>query len=141
MEEKKGLIAEFKEFIMRGNVIDLAVAVVIGGAFTAIVNALVESIVNPIITLCTGSLDFESVKVGIFPIGILISAVINFLIIALVVFLMVKAVNGAMNKLKKPGDEEEDIIGPSTEELLAEIRDLLKEQSGAPANVEPTDKQ
>ena len=129
-EEKKGLIAEFKEFIMRGNVIDLAVAVVIGAAFTAIVDALVESIVNPIITLATGSLDFASVKIGIFPIGILISAIINFLIIAIVVFLMVKAVNGAINKVKKPGEEEEDILAPTTEELLTEIRDLMKEQSG-----------
>ena len=130
MEEKKGLIAEFKEFIMRGNVIDLAVAVVIGAAFTAIVDALVESIVNPIITLATGSLDFASVKIGIFPIGILISAIINFLIIAIVVFLMVKAVNAAINKVKKPGEEEEDILAPTTEELLTEIRDLMKEQSG-----------
>lgn len=130
MEEKKGLIAEFKEFIMRGNVIDLAVAVVIGAAFTAIVDALVESIVNPIITLATGSLDFASVKIGIFPIGILISAIINFLIIALVVFLMVKGVNSAINKMKKPGEEEEDILAPTTEELLTEIRDLMKEQSG-----------
>ena len=129
-EEKKGLIAEFKEFIMRGNVIDLAVAVVIGAAFTAIVDALVESIVNPIITLATGSLDFASVKIGIFPIGILISAIINFLIIAIVVFLMVKAVNAAINKVKKPGEEEEDILAPTTEELLTEIRDLMKEQSG-----------
>ena len=129
-EEKKGLIAEFKEFIMRGNVIDLAVAVVLGAAFTAIVDALVESIVNPIITLATGSLDFASVKIGIFPIGILISAIINFLIIAIVVFLMVKAVNAAINKVKKPGEEEEDILAPTTEELLTEIRDLMKEQSG-----------
>ena len=129
-EEKKGLIAEFKEFIMRGNVIDLAVAVVIGAAFGAIVDALVESIVNPIISLVAGNIPFAEVKVGIFPIGILISAIINFLVIAIVVFLMVKAVNGAINKVKKPGEEEEDILAPTTEELLTEIRDLMKEQSG-----------
>ena len=139
MEEKKGLIAEFKEFIMRGNVLDLAVAVVIGGAFTAIVDALIASIIDPIISLVAGNIPFEEVKVGIFPIGILISAIINFLVIALVVFLMVKAINGAMNKMKKPGEEEEEILGPTTEELLVEIRDLLKEQNGG-AKVEPTDK-
>jgi large conductance mechanosensitive channel len=139
MEEKKGLIAEFKEFIMRGNVLDLAVAVVIGGAFTAIVDALIASIIDPIISLVAGNIPFEEVKVGIFPIGILISAIINFLLIALVVFLMVKAINGAMNKMKKPGEEEEEILGPTTEELLVEIRDLLKEQNGG-AKVEPTDK-
>ena len=139
MEEKKGLIAEFKEFIMRGNVLDLAVAVVIGGAFTAIVDALIASIIDPIISLVAGNIPFEDVKVGIFPIGILISAIINFLLIALVVFIMVKAINGAMNKMKKPGEEEEEILGPTTEELLVEIRDLLKEQNGG-AKVEPTDK-
>ena len=131
MEEKKGLIAEFKEFIMRGNVLDLAVAVVIGGAFTAIVDALIASIIDPIISLVAGNIPFEEVKLGIFPVGILI--------IALVVFLMVKAINGAMNKMKKPGEEEEEILGPTTEELLVEIRDLLKEQNGG-AKVEPTDK-
>ena len=73
------------------------------------------------------------------PIGILISAIINFLLIALVVFIMVKAINGAMNKMKKPGEEEEEILGPTTDELLVEIRDLLKEQNAA-AKVEPTDK-
>ena len=140
MEEKKGLIAEFKEFIMRGNVIDLAVAVVIGGAFTAIVDALIASIIDPIISLVAGNIPFEEVKLGIFPVGILISAIINFLLIALVVFLMVKGINGAMNKMKKPGEEEEEILGPTTEELLVEIRDLLKEQNGG-AKVEPTDKQ
>ena len=139
MEEKKGLIAEFKEFIMRGNVLDLAVAVVIGGAFTAIVDALIASIIDPIISLVAGNIPFEEVKVGIFPIGILISAIINFLLIALVVFIMVKAINGAMNKMKKPGEEEEEILGPTTEELLVEISDLLKEQNGG-AKVEPTDK-
>lgn len=138
MAKKPSWLDEFKEFIMRGNVIDLAVGVVIGTAFTAIVDALVTSIINPIITLATGSLDFESVKVGIFPIGVLISAIINFLIIALVVFWMVKAVNGAMNKMKKSGEEEEDILGPTTEELLGEIRDLLKEQSGT-VEVKKTD--
>ena len=97
-------------------------------------------IIDPIISLVAGNIPFEEVKLGIFPVGILISAIINFLLIALVVFLMVKGINGAMNKMKKPGEEEEEILGPTTEELLVEIRDLLKEQNGG-AKVEPTDKQ
>ena len=100
MEEKKGFVAEFKEFIARGNVMDMAVGVVIGGAFTAIVNALIESIINPIIALIAGKADFAEVTIGMFPIGILIAAIINFLCIALVVFLLVKAVN----KVKEKGD-------------------------------------
>lgn len=67
--KKPSWISEFKDFISRGNVIDLAVGVVIGGAFTAIVNGVVDSIINPIITLISGQTDFDKVTVGIFPIG------------------------------------------------------------------------
>ena len=91
--KKPSWISEFKDFISRGNVIDLAVGVVIGGAFTAIVNGVVDSIINPIITLISGQTDFDKVTVGIFPIGTLISAIINFLIVAWVVFMIVKAFN------------------------------------------------
>ncbi len=128
--KKPSWISEFKEFIMRGNVLDMAVGVVIGAAFTAIVNAIVTSIINPIILLISGKTDFSKVSVGIFPIGELISAVINFLIIAFVVFWMVKIINGAMNRFKKKEEEvEEETPEPSAEEvLLTEIRDLLKEQ-------------
>lgn len=129
--KKPSWISEFKEFIMRGNVLDMAVGVVIGAAFTAIVNAIVTSIINPIIVLISGKTDFSKVSVGIFPIGELISAVINFLIIAFVVFWMVKIINGAMNRFKKKEEEvEEETPEPSAEEvLLTEIRDLLKEQN------------
>lgn len=129
--KKPSWISEFKEFIMRGNVLDMAVGVVIGAAFTAIVNAIVTSIINPIILLISGKTDFSKVSVGIFPIGELISAVINFLIIAFVVFWMVKIINGAMNRFKKKEEEvEEETPEPSAEEvLLTEIRDLLKEQN------------
>ena len=101
--KKPSWISEFKEFIMRGNVLDMAVGVVIGAAFTAIVTALVDDIINPIITLISGGgkSGIEQVTVGIFPIGHLIGAVINFLIIAFVVFWMVKIINGAMNRFKK----------------------------------------
>ena len=129
--KKPSWISEFKEFIMRGNVLDMAVGVVIGAAFTAIVNAIVTSIINPIILLISGKTDFSKVSVGIFPIGELISAVINFLIIAFVVFWMVKIINGAMSRFKKKEEEvEEETPEPSAEEvLLTEIRDLLKEQN------------
>ena len=129
--KKPSWISEFKEFIMRGNVLDMAVGVVIGAAFTAIVNAIVTSIINPIILLISGKTDFSKVSVGIVPIGELISAVINFLIIAFVVFWMVKILNGAMNRFKQKEEEvEEETPEPSAEEvLLTEIRDLLKEQN------------
>ena len=93
--KKPGWIDDFKQFIMRGNVLDMAVGVVIGGAFTAIVTGVVNSIINPVITLISGHTDFSSVSIGIFPIGELISAIINFLLIALVVFWMVRLINRA----------------------------------------------
>ena len=95
------LIKEFKNFISRGNVIDMAVGVIIGGAFTAIVNSLVQDILNPLLGLITGGVDFSSLAftVGsgenpaVFAYGSFISAVINFLLIALVLFLIIKSMN------------------------------------------------
>ena len=128
MDKKKGFVSEFKEFIMRGNVIDLAVGVVIGSAFTAIVTALVECIINPIIGTIMGGVNFGGIVVGMFPIGRLIMAIINFLCVALVVFCMVKAVNRLSRKKSEP-QEEPAPPAPSKEELLlTEIRDLLKEK-------------
>lgn len=129
MSEKKGFIGEFKEFIMRGNVMDLAVGVVVGGAFTAIVNAVVECIINPIIGTILGGVDFNDVMVGMFPIGQLIMAIINFLCVAFVVFCMVKAINKVSRK-KDPEPEPAPAEPEPTKEelLLAEIRDLLKEK-------------
>lgn len=130
--KKPSWMSEFKDFISRGNVIDLAVGVVIGGAFTAIVNGVVDSIINPIITLISGQTDFDKVTVGIFPIGTLISAIINFLLISFVVFWMVKVINGAMNKVHHKEEEPEADPEPSKGEvLLTEIRDLLKAQQDA----------
>ena len=130
---KKGILAEFRAFAMRGNVLDMAVGVVIGGAFTAIVTGVVNSIINPVITLISGHTDFSSVSIGIFPIGELISAIINFLLIALVVFWMVRLINRASDKLHKKKEAEPEAPAdpePSNEEkLLTEIRDLLKEQN------------
>jgi large conductance mechanosensitive channel len=121
------MLNEFKAFILRGNVLDLAVAVVIGAAFTAIVTALVDNLITPLIGLIMGGIDFSAIGFSIgdarFGIGNMINAVINFLIVAAVVFLMVKAMNRVMPK-KEP--EPEAPKGPTAEELLAEIRDALK---------------
>lgn len=97
----KAFMKEFKEFISRGNVMDMAVGVIIGGAFTAIVNSLVNDIITPLISLLTGGLDFSSLCIVLgegegaatFNYGAFITAIINFLLIALVIFWMLKAIN------------------------------------------------
>ncbi|MCC7666154.1 large-conductance mechanosensitive channel protein MscL [Liquorilactobacillus satsumensis] len=120
------MIKEFKEFISRGSVMDLAVGVIIGGAFTSIVKALVNYLINPLIGLFIGGIDFSDwvLKIGsaTFRFGSFINAVINFLIIAFVIFLLVKAVNKLVNKKKVVK------ITPEVQ-LLEEIRDLLKKQN------------
>lgn len=132
-EEKKGLIAEFKEFIAQGNVMDLAVGIIIGGAFTAIVTSLVETIINPLIAIVTGGqtpgagLQF-TVGAATIDFGAFIGAVINFLIIALVVFLLVKAVNNASRaaaKLagKEEEAEEEEAPAPTCPFCLEEVKE------------------
>ena len=126
MEKKQGIVEEFKQFIMRGNVLDMAVGVVVGSAFTAIVTALVECIINPIIGTIMGGIHFDGVVVGMFPIGQLITAIINFLCVAVVVFSMVKFVGHFAHKKE---EEPEPAPEPSKEELLlTEIRDLLKKK-------------
>ena len=129
----KKLLKEFGEFIKKGNVIDLAVAVVIGGAFTAIVNSLVEYIINPLIGMICGGIDLSSslmVTVGsaTFRFGALIDAIIKFLIIALAVFLLVKVINKLMSFKKKKDVKEEAPAKSDEVVLLEEIRDLLKKK-------------
>lgn len=132
------MLKGFKDFIMRGNVVDLAVAVVIGGAFTAIVNAVVASIINPLVALFFQA--DEAGKFGptitniygdpvTFPLGDLISAIISFLAVALVVYFVFVL---PMNKWKEhraakiaAGVEDEEVV-PSEQELLIQIRDLLE---------------
>ena len=136
------MLKEFKQFIARGNVIDLAVGVVIGAAFTSIVSSLVADIINPIIGIAIGGLDFSeyylnlnldkqyesldaAVKAGapVIKYGLFINAVVKFLIIAFIVFLIVKQVNKMKTKLLGSGDPAatpEDIL------LLRDIRDSLK---------------
>ena len=126
MEEKKGLITEFKEFIARGNALQMAIGVVIGGAFSAIITAIVENLITPIISLIMGSdAPFGDFYVGPFGIGHIIDAIIVFLVTAAVVFAITKAANKLAPK-EEPAPEEP--AGPTTEELLAEIRDLLKDK-------------
>ena len=102
MKETKGLIAEFKEFISRGNVLDMAVGIIIGAAFTAIVTSLVNDIIMPIVGVIIGGIDFSSLKVAVgtasINYGVFIQAIINFLLIALTVFLLIKAISKAQRK-------------------------------------------
>ncbi|TCP44432.1 large-conductance mechanosensitive channel protein MscL [Rhodovulum marinum] len=129
------MLKEFRDFIARGNVMDMAVGIIIGAAFTAIVTSLVDDLINPIIGLFLGGVDFsgmgirigEGENAGVFAYGNFITALINFLIIAWVVFLLVKMVNKvkdmAMREQEKPAEAP---AGPSQEELLMEIRDALQ---------------
>ncbi len=123
-----GFFKEFKEFAMKGNVMDMAVGVIIGGAFGKIISSLVDDVLMPLIGLCTGGVDFSglSAKVGDAELkyGVFIQNVIDFLIVALCIFLMIKA----MNKLNRKKEEEPAPAPepPAEEKLLTEIRDLLK---------------
>ncbi len=128
-EKAKGIVKEFKEFISRGNVIDMAVGVIIGAAFGKIVSSLVDDILMPLIGAILGGLDFTSltVKIGDATVcyGNFIQNIVDFLIVAFCIFLIVKA----MNKFKKKEEPKEE--APKTPEdvlLLREIRNLLKEK-------------
>ncbi len=125
------ILKEFKDFAMRGNVIDLAVGVIIGGAFGKIVSSLVNDVFMPIIGIITGGVDFKGLKITIGQASIMygnfIQNVFDFLIIAICIFLMVKGVNKLSRKKPEPEPSAEQ---PSKEEqLLTEIRDLLKEKN------------
>ena len=139
--KKPGWLDEFKTFISRGNVIDLAVGVVVGGAFTAIVTALVNDIINPLISLIIGGLDFSGVTVGVFPIGDLIMSIINFLCISFVVFWMVKIINRFNRKKDDAASEPEPEApaAPTTEELLADILAELKLRNSRSAAAQTLD--
>lgn len=116
MKKTKGFIGEFKEFIMRGNVLDLAVGVIIGGAFQAIVSSLVDDILMPLLGIVLGKVDFSALMVQVgdasISYGKFITAIINFLIMAFVIFLIVKGINGLSEKLAKK--EEEPAPAPTT---------------------------
>lgn len=139
------MIKEFRDFIAKGNVMDMAVGIIIGAAFTAIVTSLVADLINPIIGVITGGIDFSNLFVNlgegsfaslaaardagapVFAYGAFITAVINFLIIAFVVFLLVKMVN----RIKDAAIRKEEVAaaapaGPTELDVLLEIRDALR---------------
>ena len=139
-----GFIKEFKEFAMKGNVMDMAVGVIIGGAFGKIVTSLVNDVLMPVISLATGGMDFTNLFVNlsddtkystlaaaqeagasVFAYGSFIQNIIDFIIIAFCIFLMIKGMN-KLNRKKEEPEQPAEPAGPTQEELLAEIRDLLK---------------
>ena len=125
------MLKEFRNFIQRGNVMDLAVAVIIGGAFGAIVNSLIDDIIMPVIGVLLGGVDFTGLSIwvgdAVILYGNFIQAVINFLVIAFSVFLVVRSYNRLQ---KEEAEIPEEPARPSAEEiLLTEIRDLLKESN------------
>ena len=138
----KKFFNEFKTFAMRGNVMDMAIGVVIGAAFDKITTSIVNDIIMPLIGLITGGIDLSqwnillnsaAVEAGADPvtlgIGNLLAVILDFIIVAFAMFLLVKAIN-QLHKLGKKNEEEEpeEEPKPTSEELLTEIRDLLKEQ-------------
>jgi len=127
-----GFIKEFKEFAMKGNVMDMAVGVIIGGAFGKIISSLVDDILMPLVGVLTGNVDFTKLQVSFgegdlaatLKYGQFIQNVVDFLIVAFCIFLFIKAINRVARGKKEA--EPEAPAGPTQEELLTEIRDLLK---------------
>ena len=142
-----GFFAEFKKFIARGNVLDMAVGIAAGAAFTAIINSFVNDIINPIIGLLVGGVDFSELQIVLkhatettpevaIRYGLFINAIISFIIISFALFLMVKTFNKLAEANKKKKEEAAKAAAPATPpappadiQLLTEIRDLLKKQN------------
>ena len=142
-----GFISEFKEFAMRGNVMDMAVGVIIGGAFGKIISSLVDDVIMPVVGKAVGNADFTNLFINlsddktydtlaaakgagasVLAYGQFIQATVDFIIVALCIFMVIKTIN-KMSNLKKKKEEEAAPAapaGPTQEELLTEIRDLLK---------------
>ena len=137
------MLKEFKEFLMRGNIVELAVAVIIGGAFKAIIDSLVNDIISPIIAMVANTGDIAAVtfKLGSAQIGIgaFIAAIINFVIVGAVLFLIIKGMNKA-SELAKGNQAEEAAApaAPTAEDYLKEIRDLLANKIIALKSREPS---
>ena len=129
-----GFISEFKEFAMKGNVLDMAVGVIIGGAFGKIVSSLVDDVLMPLVGMLTGNVDFTNLafqigdgeEAAVLKYGNFIQNTVDFLIVAFCIFLMLKGINKLNRKKEEPAPEAP--AGPTQEELLTEIRDLLKKQ-------------
>ncbi|KGO27698.1 large conductance mechanosensitive channel protein MscL [Oenococcus alcoholitolerans] len=120
------MLKEFKEFLMRGNALDLAIGVVMGAAFSSIVKSIVTNLIGPIISIFTGTVDLSALrfKIGsaVFKYGSVLNEVINFIIIGFVIFLIVKAINRIFHKSKPEAKPDPTIV------LLTEIRDQLKKE-------------
>lgn len=141
----KNTIKEFQDFIARGNVIDMAVGIIIGAAFTTIVKSLVDDVINPVIGIFTGGIDFSNLFINLsgkeyetlaaaqaagaatVNYGLFVNAVVNFLIVAFVVFMLVKNVNKIkeLAEKEKAKEEAKPKVPPADVQLLTEIRDLL----------------
>lgn len=134
---------DFKAFAMQGNVMDMAIGVIIGGAFGKIVTSLVSDIIMPILGILTGGINFSNLKLilkeaeidstgkiispeNAINYGVFLDTILNFFIIAFCIFMVIRLLQGAKNKLIKAQEEEEKEKKPSVEDLLGEIRDLLK---------------
>lgn len=146
-EKTRGFLKEFKEFALKGSLFDMAIGVIIGGVFKDLVDSFTKNLIMPIISIFTGSVDFSSWKIALPSLfgekvdpetglaitnylcfGDFLSSVISFLILALVIFLMVKGMNKLRSLHEKPKAPEKPAEPTAQEKLLAEIRDLLKEQ-------------
>ncbi len=127
------MIKEFKEFISRGNVIDLAVGVIMGGAFSNIVTSLVNNVLMPFIGVLLGGLDFSNLSIQVddatIKYGMFIQSIIDFLIVAVFIFIMIKFINKLASINHKKEEKKEEIKKEENTLLLEEIRDLLKTQS------------
>ena len=140
----KKFLSEFKEFALRGNVLDMAIGVVIGGAFGKITTSLVNDVIMPLVGMLIGGIDLSQLDIVLKPavmngdevvtaavtlgIGTFLTTIIDFILVALVIFLMIKAINRFHKKKEDPPAPEEPKV-PTSEELLTEIRDLLKEKN------------
>ncbi|KAF1678003.1 large conductance mechanosensitive channel protein MscL [Bacillus mexicanus] len=126
---------EFKAFAMRGNIVDLAIGVVIGGAFGKIVTSLVNDIIMPLVGLLLGGLDFSSLSItfgdAVVKYGSFVQTIVNFLIISFSIFIVIRTLNGIRRK-KEAEEEAAEEAADAQEELLKEIRDLLKQQTKSP---------
>jgi large conductance mechanosensitive channel len=125
-----GFVKEFKEFAIKGNVIDLAIGVILAAAFGKIITALTESVIMPLISLIVGKPDFRAIAFTvnntIFPVGILIQAIIDFILVALVLFMIIRGINRMNRKKAAPVSETKAPEYTLSEKLLMEIRDSLK---------------
>jgi large conductance mechanosensitive channel len=131
-----GFFSEFQRFAVKGNAFDLAIAVVVGNAFSGIVNSLVADVITPLLGLLTNNVDFKTLSVDVAPgvvvkYGSLIQATFNFIVIAFAVFVVFKLLSSTRERLFRRGEETPPAQKPEDVRLLEEIRDLLKQDKSA----------